>query len=514
MVDLSSRLAQIKVMVDHGDYFTMNRARQYGKTTILNALTAYLKDDYVVVSLDFQYMGSDDFATEEDFARAFAEDFYAAVHHDEKIPENCKDSLKQLANGGFSKITIRKLFAILEECCAQSQKGIVLLIDEVDTASNFDVFLDFLAQLRVRYMNREERPAFQSVILASMHDIRNIKQKIRSESEKRANSPWNIAVEFNVDMSFSPEDIAGMLQEYEADYQTGMDISSISHLIYDYTSGYPFLVSDICQLLDEIIAETTDFPNRKAAWTVEGVLAAVQRILDENNALFQSLTAELEADKQLEQLLYEMLMNGKEISYVPGYEPIENAIMYGFVKVENGTAVIANRIFETHLYNSFLLSSSGMSSEMYNFGSRDKYQFIKDGQLDMRLILERFVLTFDELYGDRPEKFKEDDGRRYFLLFLRPIINGNGNYYIEAQTRNQERTDVIVDYCGNQYVIELKIWRGESYNTRGEEQLCHYLDYYHLETGYMLSFCFNKNKGKPRVQEVPLGERRLIEAVV
>lgn len=33
-----------------------------------------------------------------------------------------------------------------------------------------------------------------------------------------------------------------------------------------------------------------------------------------------------------------------------------------------------------------------------------------------------------------------------------------GNYYIEAQTRNQKRTDVIVDYLGTQYIIELKIW--------------------------------------------------------
>ena len=57
------------------------------------------------------------------------------------------------------------------------------------------------------------------------------------------------------------------------------------------------------------------------------------------------------------------------------------------------------------------------------------------------------------------------------LLYLKPIINGTGNYYIEAQTRDQSRTDVIVDYLGKQYVIELKIWRGNEYNKRGEKQL-------------------------------------------
>ncbi len=56
------------------------------------------------------------------------------------------------------------------------------------------------------------------------------------------------------------------------------------------------------------------------------------------------------------------------------------------------------------------------------------------------------------------------------------------------------RTDVIVDYLGQQYIVELKIRRGERYNAEGEKQIREYLDYWHLDTGYMLSFNFNKNK--------------------
>lgn len=53
MVELQSRLAEIKELVDRGSYFVMNRARQYGKTTILQALHGYLKEEYYVISLDF-----------------------------------------------------------------------------------------------------------------------------------------------------------------------------------------------------------------------------------------------------------------------------------------------------------------------------------------------------------------------------------------------------------------------------------------------------------------------------
>lgn len=117
------------------------------------------------------------------------------------------------------------------------------------------------------------------------------------------------------------------------------------------------------------------------------------------------------------------------------------------------------------------------------------------------------------VYGDRDEKFLEADGRRYFMLFLKPIINGTGSYYIEARTRNDEQTDMIIDYLGQQYIIEMKIWHGNAYNERGEKQLSDYLEYYHVDKGYMLSFNFNKNK-KIGVKEVVLGEKLLIEAVV
>lgn len=82
----------------------------------------------------------------------------------------------------------------------------------------------------------------------------------------------------------------------------------------------------------------------------------------------------------------------------------------------------------------------------------------------MDLVIEKFVQYFHDIYGEQDERFREEFGRKLFLLYLRPIINGTGNYYIEAQTRDARRTDVIVDYLGEQFVIELKIWHGNEYN--------------------------------------------------
>ena len=131
----------------------------------------------------------------------------------------------------------------------------------------------------------------------------------------------------------------------------------------------------------------------------------------------------------------------------------------------------------------------------------------------MRLVLEKFVQHFNDLYSDSDERFLEDEGRKYFLLYLRPIINGTGNYYIETQTREQKRTDIIVDYLGEQYIIEMKIWHGKEYNNRGEKQLIEYLDDYHVKKGYMIRFNFNKKK-ETGVKEITIDGKTIIEAIV
>ena len=79
---------------------------------------------------------------------------------------------------------------------------------------------------------------------------------------------------------------------------------------------------------------------------------------------------------------------------------------------------------------------------------------------------------------------------------------------MKPEHEDRKRTDVIVDYLGEQYVIEMKIWRGKEYNERGEKQLVEYLDAYHTSTGYLLSFNFNKNK-ETGVHEIVLGIKKL-----
>lgn len=516
MVDITERLKEIKRLVDQGDYFTINRARQYGKTTTIQALVKYLEEDYIVISLDFQMIGNEDFGTEVCFARAFVDCLLQIVRNrrrlilgfDEYILNQLESAAKQ-----DEQFTLKRLFVFLSDLCDTAKKPVVMLIDEVDSATNNQVFLDFLAQLRAYYLQREELSIFQSVILAGVYDVKNIKRKIRPDEEHKVNSPWNIAADFKVRMNLPEEGIAGMLKEYEADHHTGMDVAGLAKLLFDYTSGYPFLVSRLCKLIDEDVAGNGDFPDEKAAWTKDGFLEAVKMLLMERNTLFESLMGKVRDYPELAKKLYAILFAGKSLPYNPDDTAIDLAQMFGLVRNEDGRLVIANRIFETRLYNYFLSTDEALDEKLFTYASDEKSQFVHGGHLDVEKILAKFVEHFDQIYGDNVEPFDEDEGGRRFLLYLRPIINGTGNYYVEDETRNSRRMDVVVDYRGEQFIIELKIWHGNAYNERGERQLSDYLDYFHLKKGYMLSYNFNKKK-EIGVKEVRIDDRVLIEAVV
>ena len=503
MVNIQPKLAEIKKMVDKGEYFTINCARQYGKTTTLRALDLFLKKEYLVISLDFQIMSHANFKNEEAFASAFSSEL---LDSSEAIPQDIREKLVMFMEGTEKNGTLMTLFRVLSSWCSQSEKPVVLMIDEVDSAANNQVFMDFLAQLRGYYINRDRKPTFHSVILAGVYDIKNIKQKIGSH-EHKVNSPWNIAADFLVDMCFSARETAGMLEDYENDHHTGMRIEETAKLLYAYTSGYPYLVSRLCKLMDERIGVKEE--SAGGAWTKECFLQAVRVILAEPNMLFESLLQKLKDDPELDHMLRALLFAGKEITYVVGIHPVEMALMFGFVKVFEGQVLVANRIFETLLYNFFLAVPSMQQEEIYDTAQKEKTLFIEDGHLNMKMVLERFVVHFDSLYGDRGQKFYEEDGRRYFMLFLKPIINGTGNCYVEAETRNRERTDLVVDYCGEQFIVETKIWHGAARHMQGQQQLFNYLDHYHLKKGYLLIFNFNKKK-EIGVKKVVLEDKVLI----
>lgn len=347
MVDITGRIqAIIAGYIRKNKYFVINRARQYGKTTLLYGLEERLKAEYLVLSLSFE-------AADEYFQSSYA-----------------------LAEG--------------------------LVMDIADCLRSLNVPEEGL--LRAKYLEQQKKRdmTFQSVILAGVYDIKNLKLKLHLDQEPK--------------------------------------------------------------LTDECIAGTEIFPDKKSAWTREGISAAEMLLRRESNTLFDDMAKKFADYPDLKSLLKDILFKGSSFPFDPDNHLIRLGITFGFLKEKNGNVAIQNRIFETKMYDLFL-SEDSVDSIIYRRAAADRNQFL------------------------------------------------TGNYYIEAQTRDMKRTDIIVDYLGQQYIIELKIWHGEEYNKKGKRQLAESLEYYNKDTGYLLSFSFHQKK-QVGVRETLFAGKRIIEAIV
>lgn len=347
MADISGKLTQIKAMVDAGEYFTINRARQYGKTTILQALKDKLKDQYIVVKISFEGLGEQFFSEESRFCTGFDEIFGRGLSFSSatEADRNCWTQDINIPDN-FLRLS-QKITAFCKS------RNTVLLIDEVDKASDNQTFLHFLGMLREKYLARKagEDTTFTSVILAGVYDVKNIKLRMREkgfaamqEGEGKYNSPWNIAANFKIDMSFSVSEISFMLSDYESEHHTGMDIARVALEIWNYTHGYPFLVSRICQEINEAAL----------AWTDQGIQSAVKGILQEKNTLFDDIAHNLENNEDLRSFMYELLILGQEKHFERTNPTIDLAATFGFIRNEEGRAVIHNRMFEIKITNYFI----------------------------------------------------------------------------------------------------------------------------------------------------------------
>ena len=79
--------------------------------------------------------------------------------------------------------------------------------------------------------------------------------------------------------------------------------------------------------------------------------------------------------------------------------------MFGFLKERRGKTQIANRIFEMHLYQYFL-SEELIKTDIQTFPNAHENQFIKDGALNMDLVIKKFRgILYGFISGERRKFF-------------------------------------------------------------------------------------------------------------
>ena len=473
MADVSHKLVEVKEMIEKGKYFIINRPRQYGKTTTLFTLTDMLNEsgEYLAFNISFEGIGDIILADEAMFCETFVE-----LLADE-TPE-LKSWLLEQAAQTHSLKHLSDVITLLGE---KTHKKTVVLIDEVDKSSNNQLFISFLAMLRNKYLSRGKKKTFHAVVLAGVHDVKSLKAKIRPNEQEQFNSPWNIAAEFKVDMNLQPFEIKPMLDDYVAERGVKMDTAAMAEDLFYYTSGYPFLVSKLCKMMDEDVLPTKDVQE----WTELDLEWAVRQLITESNTNFDSLIKNLENNPALYSLVYDIAVDGLNV-FFNAHESANNlGLLYGIFN-RGSRLAIHNRIYREVIVDYMTANMNRIQrAKGADFGNG----YAKaDNTLNMELALQKFQAFMQEQYSKQDRDFLERQGRLVFLAFMKPILNGHGYDFKEVEVSEERRLDVTITYYQHKYVAELKIWRGQVAHEKGLNQLDDYLNRLKLTEGYLLIF--------------------------
>ena len=223
------------------------------------------------------------------------------------------------------------------------------------------------------------------------------------------------------------------------------------------------------------------------------------------------LSKNLENYPEFREFMFSVAVNGISYAFTLLNPMVSMGNMFSYIKNKDGRVTIHNLVFEEALFLYFTVD--------YAIKNHDKMApfqstYIQNGRLNMEYVVERFAQLMHEEYRESTESFLEKEGRLLFLTFLKPIINGIGFYYVEPQTRDNRRMDLVVNYDRQEFIVELKIWRGDKYEQTGREQLSEYLAIRGMDEGYLLTFDFSKNKQDVVPQWIKVNGKRIFEAVV
>jgi hypothetical protein len=196
---------------------------------------------------------------------------------------------------------------------------------------------------------------------------------------------------------------------------------------------------------------------------------------------------------ELRTLLYDLTIGKKIILYNPLDTVIKFGLMFCIIaEDDNNNLIIHNKIFEIVITNYFI---SKTEPSLNHQVIKDDFTnaIIKNNCFDMELCLTKFKQHYANIYREEDINFLERDGKLIFLTYIIPLINGKGFYHFESETSDYGRMDLVIDYLTQQFILELKIWHGNSKHQDAYVQLADYLKSKNHLCGYLLTFDFRRD---------------------
>ena len=500
VVARSDEIADLIKRVDEGRYVVLFAPRQTGKTTFFqDALTALVADsasvgqtiDYFPIQLNFDVYKNLDLATfYGHLYEQMREDIEAVFQRRGCVPS---EALREFLGGTtltdhLSMMRFFKQFARFLDAEHAGQQ-VVIVIDEFDGIPQV-ALSDFLHTLRHIYISGKPRCPHSVGIIG----VKSIAQL----NYDRSISPFNIQDEFHLP-NFTLEQVQELLGQYTTEVGQAF-VSEVVASIHKQTAGQPVLVNRFAQILTEEL----DIPKSEPI-TMTHFSKAHAQLLEEDNVNLTHLLTNIRRDHRFESVLMRIMARDDGVDFNLRSEIISELATYGVIaRGADGMCEIVNPIYLYCILQAFKPVVNGLEDEYLHEDSREGFldYLTSTGQIDMESLLDNFR-DFVARAGFKilqvPDTPQESVGRHLLLAYLDQFVKDIGGFmHIEVQT-GRGRMDIIITHNQQKYIIETKIWRGDSRYQAGKKQLAAYLRAEGITGGYYVVFDHRQDP-EPRVE--------------
>ena len=495
VVSRSDEIADFIKRVDEGRYVVLFAPRQTGKTTFFQDVLAVLVADSITEQTENYFPIQLNFDVYKNTSVA---DFYDNLYHD--ICEEIENLFQRRSSTppealiqflADTQLTnphaMRRFFRHLDRLIIPQK--FVLIIDEFDGIPPA-ALSDFLHTLRHIYISGKPRCPHSVGIIG----VKSIAQL----NYDRSISPFNIQDEFQLP-NFTLEQVQELLGQYtdEVGQVFGPEVIASIH---KQTAGQPVLVNRFAQILTEEL----DIPKSEPI-TMAHFSKAHAQLLHERNTNIEHLTTNIRRNPRFESVLMRIMARDEGVDFNMDDDIINELATYGVIKKStDGMCEILNPIYLYRILRTFKPIVNGLEDQYVPEGGPEEFlnYITPAGYIEMESLLDNFR-DFISRAGFKilqvPDTPQESVGRHLLLAYLDQFVKLIGGFmHIEVQT-GRGRMDIIITHNQQKYIIETKIWRGDSRYQVGKKQLVTYLRSEGVTEGYYIVFD-HREEPEPRVE--------------
>lgn len=476
--------------LEKGRYIVLFAPRQTGKTTFFrNGLEALERKEngYFPIQLNF-----------ERYVDVSLSDFYNYLYDDLRIKiENVferqggkpsEDIAYFLDNAEITDhVTMGQFFNHLGRLLEKQR--FVMIIDEFDAIPP-SALRGFLHSLRQIYLSGKGRCPYSVGIVG----VKNIPQL----NYDRSISPFNIQDEFKLP-NFTLDQVQELVSQYTDEVGQPF-IPEVIASIHKQTAGQPVLVNRFAQIL----TEEMDIPKSEPI-TMDHFSKAHVKLLRERNTNIDHLITNIRRDRRFEALLMKIASYDEGVDFNLDSDLISELAMYGVIaEGVDGMCEIVNPIYQYRIMRAFKPLVNGLEHEYLPEDSRTEFEdyLTPDGHIQMEALLDNFR-DFIARVGFKilqvPETPQEYVGQHLLFAYLSQFVQiVGGTMYLEIQT-GRGRLDILILHNQRKYIVETKIWGGDTRYQTGKAQLAAYVRLEKAVAGYYVVFDHRKTP-EPRVE--------------